>query len=72
MVVGALILALGISLGGTTGYAMSHARDLSPRIAHAILPIPGKGHSDWSYAWIPVVAPVLGGIAGAFTHKLLF
>lgn len=72
IVVGALILALGISLGGTTGYAMSPARDLSPRIAHAILPIPGKGHSDWSYAWIPVVAPVLGGIAGAFTHQLLF
>lgn len=72
MVVGALILALGISLGGTTGYAMSPARDLSPRIAHAILPIPGKGHSDWGYSWIPVVAPVLGGIAGAFTHQLLF
>lgn len=72
IVVGALILALGISLGGTTGYAMSPARDLSPRIAHAILPISGKGHSDWSYAWIPVVAPVLGGIAGAFTHQLLF
>ncbi|MEO0006412.1 MAG: hypothetical protein RJA20_608 [Bacteroidota bacterium] len=72
IVVGALILALGISLGGTTGYAMSPARDLSPRIAHAILPISGKGHSDWSYAWIPVVAPILGGIAGAFTHQLLF
>lgn len=72
IVVGALILALGLSLGGTTGYAMSPARDLSPRIAHAILPIPGKGHSDWGYSWIPVVAPVLGGIAGAFTHQLLF
>lgn len=72
MVVGALILALGISLGGTTGYAMSPARDLSPRIAHAILPIPGKGHSDWSYAWIPVAAPILGGTAGAITYHLLF
>ena len=51
-------------LGGPTGYAINPARDLGPRIAHAILPIPGKGDSDWGYAWIPVVAPIVGGIIG--------
>jgi len=58
--VGLLVLAIGISLGGTTGYAINPARDLGPRIAHAILPIPGKRDSDWSYAWIPVVGPLIG------------
>jgi len=58
--VGMLIWALGLSLGGPTGYAMSPSRDLGPRIAHAILPIAGKGDSDWGYAWVPVVAPMLG------------
>ncbi len=69
LAVGALILAIGLSLGGTTGYAINPARDLGPRIAHAILPIPGKGGSDWGYAWIPVLAPVLGGIAGAIAYR---
>lgn len=72
MVVGALILAIGISLGGTTGYAINPARDLGPRIAHALLPIPGKGDSDWNYAWIPVLGPILGGIAGVLVYGLAF
>jgi glycerol uptake facilitator protein len=63
--VGILIWGLGLSLGGPTGYALNPARDLGPRIAHAILPIPGKGSSDWSYAWIPVVGPIIGAILGA-------
>lgn len=63
--VGLLVWSIGLSLGGTTGYAMSPARDLAPRIAHALLPIPGKGPSDWDYAWIPVVASLLGGVAGS-------
>ncbi len=63
--VGLLIVSIGLSLGGTTGYAINPARDLGPRIMHAILPIAGKGESGWGYAWIPVVAPLLGGIAGA-------
>ena len=65
LLVGILVLGIGLSLGGPTGYAINPARDLGPRIAHAILPIPGKGPSDWSYAWIPVAAPLVGGIAGA-------
>ncbi|MCF8567533.1 aquaporin family protein [Alicyclobacillus tolerans] len=65
-VVGWLIVSIGMSLGGTTGYAINPARDLSPRIAHAILPIPGKGSSDWGYAWIPVVGPIVGAIIAAF------
>ncbi len=64
LLVGFLVLAIGLSLGGPTGYAINPARDLGPRIAHAVLPIPGKGDSDWSYAWIPVVAPIIGGILG--------
>ncbi len=72
LAVGALVLSIGLSLGGTTGYAINPARDLGPRIAHALLPISGKGDSDWGYAWIPVVGPILGGIAGAMTHHLLF
>ena len=63
--VGILILGMGLSFGGPTGYALNPARDLGPRIMHALLPIPGKGDSDWGYSWIPVVAPVLGGICGA-------
>ncbi len=63
--VGLLVLSIGLSLGGTTGYAINPARDLSPRLMHALLPIPGKGSSDWSYAWIPVIGPFVGGaIAG--------
>ena len=65
LLVGLLVFAIGLSLGGPTGYAINPARDLGPRLAHFLLPIPGKGDSDWSYAWIPVVAPLLGGILGA-------
>ncbi len=71
LIVGALILAIGHSLGGTTGYAINPARDLGPRIAHAILPIAGKGGNDWGYAWIPVVAPIAGGIAGALAFGVM-
>lgn len=60
-----VITAIGMSLGATTGYAMNAARDLAPRIAHAVLPIPGKGGSDWGYSWIPVVAPICGAICAA-------
>lgn len=72
LVVGALIVAIGVSLGGTTGYAINPARDLGPRIAHFILPIPGKGSSDWKYAWIPVVGPILGGVYGALFYQKFF
>ncbi len=68
--VGMLVLAIGLSLGGTTGYAINPARDLGPRIMHAILPIPGKRDSDWSYAWIPVVGPVVGGLIAVGVVKL--
>lgn len=67
-----IILVIGLSLGGPTGYAINPARDLGPRIAHAILPIAGKGDSDWGYAWIPVVAPICGGVAGAFAVVAMF
>ena len=69
--VGLLVLGIGLSLGGPTGYAINPARDLGPRIMHAILPIPGKGGSDWGYAWIPVVGPCLGALLAAFVYKLL-
>ena len=65
LLVGILVLGIGLSLGGPTGYAINPARDLGPRLAHAILPMAGKGSSDWSYGWIPVVAPIGGGIIGA-------
>ena len=67
-----IILVIGLSLGGTTGYAINPARDLGPRIAHALCPIAGKGGSDWGYAWIPVVAPICGGILGALATVALF
>jgi len=70
--VGLLVWSIGLSLGGPTGYAINPARDLGPRIAHACLPIAGKGDSDWSYAWIPVVGPILGGVLGAFLYQVLF
>ena len=70
--VGIIVWAIGLSLGGPTGYAINPARDLGPRIAHAVLPIAGKGSSDWSYAWIPVVGPVLGGVIAAFLYKALW
>jgi glycerol uptake facilitator protein len=65
LLVGILVLGVGLSLGGPTGYAINPARDLGPRLAHAVLPIPGKRDSDWSYAWIPIVGPIVGGIIGA-------
>lgn len=63
-----LVWAIGLSLGGTTGYAINPARDLGPRIMHAILPIPDKGSSDWSYSWIPVVGPVIGASIAALLY----
>ena len=63
-----LVWAIGLSLGGTTGYAINPARDLGPRIMHAILPIRGKADSDWAYAWIPVVGPIAGGVLAAIVH----
>jgi glycerol uptake facilitator protein len=72
LVVGALIISIGLSLGGSTGFAINPARDLGPRIAHFILPIPDKRDSDWSYAWIPVVGPLIGGILGVVIYELLF
>ncbi|QDP41326.1 MIP/aquaporin family protein [Radiobacillus deserti] len=71
-IVGLLIVAIGLSLGGTTGYAINPARDLGPRIAHAILPIIGKGGSNWGYAWIPVIGPVIGGIYGGLFYHAIF
>jgi glycerol uptake facilitator protein len=68
--VGVLVWAIGLSLGGPTGYAINPARDLGPRLAHAFLPIAGKGDSDWRYAWVPVVGPVIGGVIGALCFKL--
>jgi glycerol uptake facilitator protein len=71
--VGCLVWAIGLSLGGTTGYAINPARDLGPRIAHAVLPIAGKGNSDWAYAPIPVVGPLAGAsLAGLLLHALRF
>lgn len=72
LIVGLLIISIGLSLGGTTGFAINPARDLGPRIAHAILPIPGKGSSDWSYAWVPVVGPLIGGGLGVLIYRCLF
>jgi glycerol uptake facilitator protein len=72
LLVGLLVLGIGLSLGGPTGYAINPARDLGPRIAHAVLPIAGKGGSDWGYSWIPVVGPIIGGILGAVTFTALF
>lgn len=66
--VGLLVWSIGLSLGGPTGYAINPARDLGPRIAHFFLPIPGKTHSDWGYAWIPVVGPIIGGVLGALFY----
>ncbi|HEU5326254.1 MAG TPA: MIP/aquaporin family protein [Candidatus Limnocylindria bacterium] len=72
LLVGFLVWGIGLSLGGPTGYAINPARDLGPRIAHAILPIAGKGSSDWEYSWIPVVGPIIGGILGAVAYQALF
>ncbi|HYG20890.1 MAG TPA: MIP/aquaporin family protein [Ohtaekwangia sp.] len=72
VVIGALISTIGFSLGGTTGFAINPARDFGPRVAHFILPIHGKGTSDWSYSWIPVVGPLIGGALGAWIFSVLF
>jgi glycerol uptake facilitator protein len=66
-----LVLGIGLSLGGPTGYAINPARDLGPRIAHFFLPIPGKRDSDWSYSWIPVAGPIIGALVAAYLFKLL-
>lgn len=72
LLVGLLVLSIGLSLGGPTGYAINPARDLGPRIAHAILPIHRKGDSDWSYAWVPVLGPIIGGAIAALVFKWLW
>ncbi|VDZ35141.1 Glycerol uptake facilitator protein [Staphylococcus aureus] len=72
LIVGALIVAIGLSLGGATGYAINPARDLGPRIAHAILPIAGKGGSNWSYAIVPILGPIAGGLLGAVVYAVFY
>jgi glycerol uptake facilitator protein len=72
LLIGLLVLSIGLSLGGPTGYAINPARDLGPRIAHAVLPIAGKGDSDWQYSWIPVAGPLAGGIVGAVLYNGLW
>jgi glycerol uptake facilitator protein len=72
LLVGLLVLGIGLSLGGPTGYAINPARDLGPRIMHAILPIAGKGSSDWSYAWVPVVGPIIGGVLAALAFSAFY
>jgi glycerol uptake facilitator protein len=72
LLVGLLVFGIGLSLGGPTGYAINPARDLGPRIMHQILPIAGKGPSDWSYAWIPVVGPIIGGVLGALAFDAFY
>jgi glycerol uptake facilitator protein len=69
--VGLLVFGIGMAMGGTTGYAINPARDLGPRIAHAVLPIKGKGSSNWNYSWIPVVGPIIGSILAAILFNLL-
>jgi glycerol uptake facilitator protein len=72
LLVAFLVVGIGLSLGGPTGYAINPARDLSPRIMHAILPIPGKGTSDWSYSWVPVLGPLIGGAIGALAYGAFY
>ncbi|MEO7502985.1 MAG: MIP/aquaporin family protein, partial [Gemmatimonadaceae bacterium] len=72
VLVGVIVMAIGLSLGGPTGYAINPARDLGPRIAHAVLPIAGKGSSDWGYAWIPIAGPIIGGVLGAMVYQLMW
>jgi glycerol uptake facilitator protein len=70
--VGLLVLVIGLSLGGPTGYAINPARDLGPRIMHFILPIAGKGDSDWGYALVPIIGPIIGGILGALSYRMIW
>jgi glycerol uptake facilitator protein len=72
LIVGLLVFAIGLSLGGPTGYAINPNRDLGPRIMHALLPIPGKGSSDWSYAWVPVLGPLIGGALASLAFQVFF
>jgi glycerol uptake facilitator protein len=72
LLVGVIVFAVGLSLGGSTGYAINPARDLGPRLAHALLPIPGKGDSDWGYAWVPVIGPIVGAVIGAWAYVVLW
>jgi glycerol uptake facilitator protein len=72
LLVGFLVWGIGLSLGGPTGYAINPARDLGPRLAHALLPIPNKGSSDWAYSWVPVLGPIVGGMVGAIAYVGLF
>ncbi|MFZ5977902.1 MULTISPECIES: MIP/aquaporin family protein [Hydrotalea] len=65
-----VVLAIGLSLGGVTGYAINPARDLGPRIIHSLLPIPGKGTTDWQYSWVPIVGPIIGGLLAAFVFQM--
>ena len=69
--VSCLVWSIGLSLGATTGYAINPARDLGPRIAHAVLPIPGKGNSDWGYAFVPILGPIIGASIAGFFLRLL-
>jgi glycerol uptake facilitator protein len=72
LIVGMLVFAIGLSLGGPTGYAINPARDFGPRLMHAFLPIAGKGSSDWGYAWIPIVGPIVGGLIGAGVYQMIY
>lgn len=72
LAVALLVVGIGASIGGPTGYAINPARDLGPRIAHAVLPIPGKGGSDWSYAWVPIAGPLIGAVlAGLLVRAMV-
>ena len=72
LLVAFLVVGIGLSLGGPTGYAINPARDLGPRIVHQLLPVPGKGSSDWGYAWVPVVGPIIGAVIGALIFIIAF
>jgi glycerol uptake facilitator protein len=72
LIVCLLVVGIGLSLGGPTGYAINPARDLGPRIVHSFLPIPNKGTSDWGYAWIPVVGPLIGGALAGLVYHVAF
>jgi glycerol uptake facilitator protein len=72
LLVALLVVGIGLSLGGPTGYAINPARDLGPRIIHSVLPIPNKGGSDWGYSWIPVVGPLIGGVLGGLIYNAAF
>jgi glycerol uptake facilitator protein len=72
LIVSFLVVGIGLSLGGPTGYAINPARDLGPRVVHALLPIPNKGTSDWGYAWVPIVGPLIGGALSGLVFKAAF